>query len=99
MAVGLGVDDGSIVDVERGIAEAVGVGAKVCANKVTAADCAVPFISVRLIVGDVLLVDEVPQAASSIMITRDIIDTRFELFICNSISTSQNNLTVCLRLF
>jgi len=65
----------------------------VCANKVTAADCAVLFISVRLIAGDTLPVDALPQAANNMMIIRDVIDTLFEIFIHNSISTSQTNLT------
>ena len=80
--MGFGVLVGTIVAVE--------VGARVCANKVTAADCAVLFTSVRLIVGDVWLVEEVPQAANNPTITRDIIDTRFEIFFRNSISISQN---------
>ena len=64
-----------------GITVEVEVGAMVCANKVTAADCAVLFTSVRLIVGDVLSVEGVPQATNNIIIAKDIIDTRFEIFI------------------
>ncbi len=67
----------------------VETAAMVCANKVEADDCAVLFTSVRLIFGNSLFIDEIPQAVNKMMITEDSIDIRLEVFIRNCISTSQ----------
>ena len=67
----------------------VETAAMVCANKGEADDCAVLFTSVRLIFGNSLFIDEIPQAVNKMMITEDSIDIRLEVFIRNCISTSQ----------
>ena len=69
----------------------VGLASKVCERKVEVDDSAVLFTFIVLIVGVKLLAaGGFPQAINKMMITEDMIDTRFEILVRNGISPSKN---------